>query len=88
VANQHLLSKLPKRRRDRGDGTIAWDKVNKCYVGKISLGYKADGKTRNRPSVRGKTKAEVKDKLDQLRDEINAGVRTPATYMIEHCVKD
>ena len=53
-----------KRRRDRGDGTIAWDKINKCYVGKISLGFNSDG-TRNRPSVRGKTKAEVKDKLDE-----------------------
>jgi integrase len=77
-----------KRRRDRGDGTIAWDKANKCYVGKLSLGYSSDGKTRNRPSVRGKTKAEAKDNLDKLRDEINAGVRTPATYTIEQCVKD
>jgi basic membrane lipoprotein Med (substrate-binding protein (PBP1-ABC) superfamily) len=76
-----------RRRRDRGDGTIAWDKVNKCYVGSISIGFNSDG-TRNRPSVRGKTKAEVKDKLDKLREEINAGVRTPATYTVELCVKD
>src|SRR3984957_10264807 len=81
-------SKPKKRRRDRGDGTIAWDKANKCYVGKLSLGYSSDGKTRNRPGVRGKTKAEAKDNLDKLRDEINAGVRTPATYTIEQCVKD
>jgi hypothetical protein len=27
-----------RRRRDRGDGTVAWDRVNKCYVGRISLG--------------------------------------------------
>ena len=40
------------------------------------------------PTVRGKTKAEVKDKLDKLHDEINAGIRTPATYTIEQCVKD
>jgi integrase len=77
-----------KRRRDRGDGTIAWDKANRCYVGKLSLGYSSDGKTRNRPSVRGKTKTEAKDNLDTLREEINAGVRTPATYTIEQCVKD
>jgi integrase len=51
-------------------------------------GYKDDGKTRNRPTVRGKTRAEVKDKLDQLRDEINAGIRTPTTYTIEQCVRD
>ena len=76
-----------KRRRDRGDGTIAWDKANKCWVGKLSLGYNRDGTTRNRPSVRGRTKAEAKDNLDKLRDEINAGVRTPATYTIRQCVE-
>jgi integrase len=40
------------------------------------------------PSVRGKTKTEAKDNLDKLRDEIKAGIRTPATYTIELCVKD
>ena len=38
----------PKRRRDRGDDGISWDKINKCYVGTISLGYNGDGK-RMRP---------------------------------------
>ena len=76
-----------KRRRDRGDGTVWQDKINKCYVGSISLGYSGDG-ARNRPTVRGRTKTEVKDKLDALREEINAGVRTPVNYTIELCVKD
>jgi integrase len=88
MANQPPSPQPKKRRRDRGDGTIAWDKANKCYVGKLSLGYSGDGKTRNRPSVRGKTKAEAKANLDKLRNEINAGIRTPATYTIEQCVKD
>ena len=88
MANEPSQSKPKNRRRDRGDGTIAWDKANRCYVGKLSLGYNGDGKTRNRPSVRGRTKAEVKDNLDKLRDEIKAGIRTPATYTIELCVKD
>src|SRR5580692_8738265 len=55
-------------------------------MGTISLGFK-DGK-RVRRTVRGKTKAEVKDSLDKLHAEINAGIRTPATYTIEQCVKD
>jgi integrase len=88
MTNQPPSSGPKRRRRDRGDGTIAWDKANKCYVGKLSLGYNGDGKTRNRPSVRGKTKTEAKGNLDKLRDEINAGIRTPATYTIEQCVKD
>ena len=45
---------------------IWWDKANRCYVGAISLGTKGGGK-RHRPSVRGRTKAEVKDKLDSSR---------------------
>lgn len=80
-------SEPKRRRRDRGDGTIAWDKVNKCWVGSISLGTNSDG-TRNRPSVRGRTKTEAKDNPDKLREELNAGIRTPATYTIEQCVKD
>jgi hypothetical protein len=51
--------------------------ANRCYVGAISLRTKSGGK-RNRPSVRGRTKAEVKDKLNRLHDEIAAGIRTPA----------
>ena len=77
----------PKRRRERGDDGISWDKVNKCYVGTISLGYGDDGK-RLRRYVRGKTKTEVKDKLDELHKEIKAGIETPATYTVRQCVAD
>src|SRR5580658_6772390 len=77
----------PKRRRERGDDGISWDKANKCYVGTISLGYDDTGK-RLRRYVRGKTKQEVKDKLDELHDEIKAGIWTPATYTVKQCVMD
>ena len=77
----------PKRRRERGDGGISWDKINKCYEGSISLGYDASGKRRRR-HVRAKTKAEVKEKLDTIQQEISAGIQTPATYTIEQCVTD
>ncbi len=77
----------PKPRRGRGDHGISWDKTNKCYVGTISLGYDTSGRRRRR-TVTGKTKAQVKDKLDKLRDEINAGIRTPTTYTVGQCVRD
>jgi integrase len=76
-----------KRRRDRGDDGISWDKANKSYVGTVSLGYRPDGK-RDRRTVRGQTKTQVKDRLEDLHDEIKAGVRTPATYTVERCVRD
>jgi integrase len=77
----------PKRRRERGDGGISWDKINKCYEGSISLGYDDSGKRRRR-HVRAKTKAEVKEKLDTIQQEISAGIQTPTTYTIEQCVTD
>jgi hypothetical protein len=41
-----------KRRRERGDDGISWDKTNKCYVGTISLGFKPDGKRDRRHRTR------------------------------------
>ena len=87
MANEPPPAKPKKRYRDHGDDGIHWDKINKCYMGTISLGFKPDGQ-RVRRTVRGKTKAEVKDNLDKVYAEINAGIRTPATYTIEQCVKD
>lgn len=76
-----------KKRRDRGDDGISWDITNKCFIGTVSLGYDSAGR-RVRRTVRGRTKAQVRDRLDELKDEIKAGVRTPATYTIEQCVRD
>jgi integrase len=77
----------PRRRRERGDDGISWDRANKCYVGTISLGYDDAGK-RLRRTARGKTKQAVKDKLDKLHEEIKAGIETPATYTVRQCVTD
>ena len=71
----------PRRRRERGDDGISWDKINKCYVGTISLGYDGQGKRRRR-TVRGKTKAEVKDKLDEAARGDQGRHSTPATYTV------
>jgi hypothetical protein len=87
MANPPRPSEPKKRYRDHGDDGISWDKTNKCYVGTISLGFTPDGR-RVRRSVRGTTKAEVKDRLDELHEEIKAGIRTPPTYTVAQCVKD
>ena len=76
-----------KKRRERGDGGISWDKINKCYEGTISLGYDSSGKRRRR-HVRAKTKTEVKEKLDAIRQEVIAGIQTPAAYTVRQCVAD
>jgi integrase len=76
-----------KKYRQHGDDGIHWDKTNKCFVGTVSLGFDSEGK-RVRRTVTGRTKTEVKDRLDALHDEIDAGIRTPATYTVEQCVQD
>ena len=64
----------PKRRRERGDDGLSWDKHNNCYTGTISLGDDEAGR-RLRRRVRGKTRQEAKDKLDKLHEELKAGVK-------------
>src|SRR5215467_6098789 len=87
VTRQDGARPIARRRRHRGDDGISWDKINKRYIGTLSLGNDTAGK-RIRRTVTGKTKTEVKDKLGNLKTEIKAGIRTPATYTLEQCVRD
>lgn len=64
------------KRRGRGDDAIYWDESKGSYVGAVSLGYTAAGKRRRR-KVYGKTKADVRDGLKELRAEIDTGVTSP-----------
>ena len=53
----------------------------------MSLGYGPDGK-RIRRKVLGKTKQEVRAKLEALHQELNAGVRSSSTYTVREAVDD
>jgi len=56
-------------------------------MGSVSLGYGPDGK-RIRRKVSGKTKQEVRAKLEALHQELNAGVRSSSTYTVREAVDD
>jgi len=56
-------------------------------VGSVSLGYGPDGK-RIRRKVSGKTKQEVRAKLQALHQEMNTGVRSSSTYTVRETVED
>jgi integrase len=56
-------------------------------VGAVSLGYGPDGK-RIRRKVSGKTKQEVRTKLQALHQEMNSGIRTSSTYTVRETVED
>lgn len=83
------MTDVPRRSRraGRGDDSIYWDKSKNRYIGAVSLGYTPSGK-RNRPTVSGKTKAEVRQKLRDLRKELVSGAKTPANYTVAQAVTD
>ena len=86
-------------RRGYGEDGIYFDHRGDCrdsvhhktcagrWRGVVSLGFDTDGK-RVRSKVSGQTKAEVKDKLKALHSELDAGIRTTATYTVEKAVAD
>jgi hypothetical protein len=49
---------------------------------------RARDRRRDRIIVRGRTKTEVKDRLRTKHLELAAGVRAPARYTVEQCLKD
>lgn len=75
-----------RRKAGNGEDSIYWDKSKNRYIGAISLGYNPDG-TRNRPKVSGKTKTEVRAKLREMKKELDAGVKSRATYTVEQAVQ-
>ena len=81
------MSEMTVRRRGFGEDGIYLDAARNRYVGAISLGYGPDGK-RIRRKVSGKTKQEVRAKLQALHQELNSGVRSSSTYTVREAVDD
>lgn len=57
------------------------------WLGVVSLSCEADGK-RIRKKVYGRTKPDVKDKLKQLNEDLDQGIRTSASYTVAAAVAD
>ncbi|MFJ4201611.1 tyrosine recombinase XerC [Streptomyces sviceus] len=83
------MSETPKRAQRAGHGadTIYWDPAKKSYVGAVSLGFAPNGK-RRRPKVYGKTKTEVRNKIRDLKKEMQTGIKSPANYTVADAVND
>jgi hypothetical protein len=75
------------KRRAHGDDAIYFAADKNRYVGAISLGYGPDGR-RVRKKVLGRTKQEVRQKLKAMHAELDAGVRSSASYTVQHAVAD
>jgi len=57
------------------------------WRGSVSLGYGPDGK-RIRPRVSGKTKTAVQDRLKELHEELESGLRTSRGYTLRRAAED
>ena len=57
------------------------------WRGVISLGFAPDGK-RIRRKVSGQSRADVKDKLRALHEELSKGLHTSPMYTVRQCVED
>ncbi|MEU3716305.1 site-specific integrase [Streptomyces californicus] len=77
----------PSRKAANGEDSIYWDKSKNRFVGAVSLGFTPAGK-RHRPKVSGKTKTEVRRKLRELKKELDAGLKSSATYTVAQAVND
>jgi integrase len=75
------------KRRGQGEDSIYWDASKNRYVGAVSLGFSPAG-TRIRRKVTGRTKAEVRDKLRELHQQVESGVRPRRGYTVNNALDD
>jgi integrase len=81
------MTQAKARRRGQGEDSIYWDASKNRYVGAVSLGFNPAGK-RIRSKVTGRTKAEVRDKLRELHQEAESGLRPKRTYTVNDALDD
>jgi integrase len=75
------------KRRGQGGDSIYWDSSKNRYVGAVSLGFSPSG-SRIRRKVTGRTKAEVRDKLRELHQEVDSGLRPRRGYTVDDALDD
>jgi len=69
-----------------GEDSIYYDRSRNRWVGTITVGWKPDGR-RDRITVRGRTKTEVKETLRAKHTELAAGIRTPVHYAVDKALR-
>jgi len=76
-----------RSRRGQGEDSIYWDASKNRYIGAVSLGFSPSG-TRIRKKVAGRTKTEVRDKLRELHQQVESGVRPRRRYTVGGALDD
>jgi integrase len=81
------MTQATGKRRGHGEDSIYWDESKNRYVGAVSLGFSASG-TRIRKKVSGRTKTEVRDKLRELHQQVDSGLRPRRRYTVGDALED
>jgi integrase len=81
------VAQAKAKRRGQGEDSIYWDPSKNRYVGAVSLGFSPAG-TRIRRKVTGRTKAEVRDKLRALHQEVDSGLRLSRGHTVNDTLDD
>ena len=81
------MTAVTGKRRGRGEDSIYWNDAKSCYVGAVSLGYSPSG-TRIRKRVMARTKTEVREKLKELHQQAENGVRPRRHYTVNDALDD
>src|SRR3954447_9731527 len=75
-------------RRNRGEGALFWDEKRQRWIALVEVGFTVEGKRRRR-YVSGRTKTEVKAKLQQARRDEDDGLRVESkTLTVGDAVQD
>ena len=81
------MTQAKGQRRGHGEDSIYWDSSKRRYVGAVSLGFAPAG-ARIRRKVTGRTKAEVRDRLRELHQEVESGLRSRRSYTVSDALDD
>src|SRR5215471_7417088 len=81
------MTQATSKRRGQGEDSIYWDASKGRYVGAVSLGFSPAG-TRIRRKVSGRTKAEVRDKLRELHQQVDSELRPRRRYTVGDALED
>ena len=81
------MAAVSGQRRGRGEDSIYWDATKSCYVGAVSLGYSPSG-SRIRKRVMARTKTEVREKLKELHQQAENGLRPRRHYTVNDALDD
>ena len=81
------MTHATSKRRGRGEDSIYWDATKSCYVGAVSLGYSPSG-SRIRKRVMARTKTEVREKLKELHQQAENGLRPRRHYTVNDALDD